>query len=259
MNKFLYVGCGNHRLEGFTHVEIDFAKQYSKNIVVKPPEILCDITKKIPLDDNSVELIFSSETMEHLKYREFLNHLIECHRILKIGGCVRICVPDLDYFVKKFIEKKSNIEEEKKLYRNDNDPDFPFTNHSELFVKEIMYHDHFYNHNFETLSNCLKKVGFSDIKRNINGDYKNENTLISFSINKAEQNRNELLIVSAKKINAATKISKFDLEIRKNVVNKVLEKFFNLQLKPANKRKAHFPQKNFFKEKIYKIKNYFSK
>ena len=31
MNKFLYVGCGNHRLIGFTHVEIDFSKTYSAN------------------------------------------------------------------------------------------------------------------------------------------------------------------------------------------------------------------------------------
>jgi hypothetical protein len=46
MSKFLYVECGNHRLKGFTHVEIDFAKTYSKSTIVKPPEILCDITKK---------------------------------------------------------------------------------------------------------------------------------------------------------------------------------------------------------------------
>jgi len=42
----LYVGCGTHRLKGFQHAEIDIQK---KNL--KAPEILCDITKTIPLPD----------------------------------------------------------------------------------------------------------------------------------------------------------------------------------------------------------------
>ena len=257
MNKFLYVGCGNHRLIGFTHVEIDFSKTYSKGTVVKPPEILCDITKKIPLGDNSVELIYSSETMEHLKYREFLNHLIESHRILMMGGIVRICVPDLDQFVLKFIERKADIENEKKF--RPQDPDFPISNYSELFVNEIMYEDHFYNHNFETLSACLKTVGFGEIKRCVAGDYENDNQQITFSIKEAEKNRNELLIVAAKKINTNTSIGKFDLVNKVNILNHILEKYLNLHIGPANHRKTYFPKKNFFKEKIYMIKNYFLK
>jgi predicted SAM-dependent methyltransferase len=53
--------------------------------------------------------------MEHLKYREFLNHLIETYRILKIGSIVRICVPDLDQMVLRFTERKVDIENEKKI------------------------------------------------------------------------------------------------------------------------------------------------
>lgn len=254
--KYLYVGCGNHRMEGFTHVEIDYAKRFSKNTVVPEPEILCDITENIPVRDNSIEIIFSRETLEHLKYRELLNHLIECHRILKIGGIVRIAVPDLDHFVKKFIERKSNIDEEIKHYANDIDPDFPITNHSELFVKEIMYHDHFYNHNFETMSNCLKIVGFEEISRNRPGDIHFDNEIIKSSITIAEENREELLIMTAKKTKQETNIKKINLKKKINILNTVFEKFLNLHLKPANHRKAHFPQKNFFLEKIHNLRKY---
>ena len=47
--KYLYVGCGNHRLDGFTHVEINYAKRFAKNTIVPEPEILCDITENIPV------------------------------------------------------------------------------------------------------------------------------------------------------------------------------------------------------------------
>lgn len=255
MSKFLYVGCGNHRLKGFTHVEIDFAKTYSKGTTVKPPEILCDITKKIPLKDNSVELIYSSETMEHLKYREFLNHLIEAYRILKIGSIVRICVPDLDQIVLRFTERKVDIENEKK--NRPYDPDFPISNYSELFVNEIMYDDHFYNHNFETLSNCLTKVGFEEIKRCYPGDFENDNQIITSSIKEAEKNRHELLIVTAKKIRPYSNISKLDLANKRNIFIQILEKYLNLTIYPANHRKTYFPQKNFFKEKLYIIRKIF--
>ena len=47
MNKseYLYVGCGNHRMKGFTHADISVYKAY-KNQTIEQPEIICDITKK---------------------------------------------------------------------------------------------------------------------------------------------------------------------------------------------------------------------
>ena len=50
MNKseYLYVGCGNHRMKGFTHADISVYKAYKKQ-TIEQPEIICDITKKIPL------------------------------------------------------------------------------------------------------------------------------------------------------------------------------------------------------------------
>ena len=105
----------------------------------------------------------------------------------------------------------------------------------------------------------MKTVGFGEIKRCVAGDYENDNQQITFSIKEAEKNRNELLIVTAKKINTNTSIGKFDLVNKVNILNHILEKYLNLHIGPANHRKTYFPKKNFFKEKIYMIKNYFLK
>ena len=61
---------------GLLELQSIAGKNFKKGISIKPPEILCDITKEIPCKDNSVILIFSRETLEHLKYRELINHLI---------------------------------------------------------------------------------------------------------------------------------------------------------------------------------------
>ena len=67
------------------------------------------------------------------------------------------------------------------------------------------------------------------------------------------------IFFTAKKINTNTSIGKFDLVNKVNILNHILEKYLNLHIGPANHRKTYFPKKNFFKEKIYMIKNYFLK
>jgi len=257
MNKHVYVGCGNHRLVGFIHIDIDYAKRFKKGEKVPEPDFICDITKKLPFDENSVDLVFSRETLEHLTYREHINHLIECHKVLKIGGKVRIAVPDLDIMVQNFLKRETNFLNEKDHWEINKD--FPIDNHSEFFVAQTMYHDHRYNHNFETLCNSLKKVGFENIIKSIGGDFEINNEIIKNEIQKAEIGRNRLLFVTAEKKNNHVKCSRFSLKKNKNLINKILSKIFNIELKAANHRKPHFPQKNYFYEKIYFMKKFFKK
>ena len=97
--KLVYLGSGHHRMQGFIHVEINLGKNKSG-----PPEILADITEPLPFKSDSVDLVYSIATMEHLTYQEFINCLIESHRILKKGGVVRMVVPDLDKLVKNYLD-----------------------------------------------------------------------------------------------------------------------------------------------------------
>jgi predicted SAM-dependent methyltransferase len=256
LNKYLYIGCGNHRLKGFVHVDIDFSKHTKNGTKVSPPEILCDITQNIPIKDNEVDLIFARETHEHLKYRELINSLIECHRILKVGGLVRFCVPDLDQYTKKFLEKTEDLNLVIKQW--DLDPDFPIENHSELFNARIMYHDHFYNHNFETFSNCLLKSGFHNIIKSAPGDIKIKNQIIKDSISDAEndkfnENKEYLLIVTAEKI-SNTSIPKIKITKKRGLINSYLNDFLNLKITPYNHRKPHIFKKEFFLEILFNLK-----
>jgi len=67
-----------------------------------------DLTKPLPWADNSVDIIYSSHCLEHLKREDGLNLLKECSRILKSGGIIRIVVPDFRYIVDNYLEGKIN-------------------------------------------------------------------------------------------------------------------------------------------------------
>lgn len=65
--------------------------------------LLYDLTKKLPFDDNSIDCIYSSHSLEHLYLEQAKNLLKESFRVLKPKGIIRIVVPDLKAFIKKYL------------------------------------------------------------------------------------------------------------------------------------------------------------
>lgn len=63
-----------------------------------------DATKSIPLQTSSVDCIYTSHMVEHLSQKGARNFLNEVKRVLKVGGVVRIAVPDLRIAVDDYLE-----------------------------------------------------------------------------------------------------------------------------------------------------------
>ena len=65
--------------------------------VVDHPKIdlVCDITKGIPIEDGKVTYIECMEVLEHLHRNSTSKVLEEFYRILKIGGRIKLSVPNL--------------------------------------------------------------------------------------------------------------------------------------------------------------------
>lgn len=77
--KNINLGCGENRLDGWENHDSDV-----------------DITKPLPWPENSVDFILAEHVFEHVSGPDALRFLYECHRILKPGGVLRLCVPVLD-------------------------------------------------------------------------------------------------------------------------------------------------------------------
>jgi len=55
-----------------------------------------DIAKPLPFPNDRADYVFIEHGLEHVSGPSGLRFLDECHRILKPGGRLRICVPVLD-------------------------------------------------------------------------------------------------------------------------------------------------------------------
>lgn len=250
---YLYVGCGHHRMNGFTHVEISVGKQYKKGGNVGPPDILADITRHIPLENNSVDLVFSRATLEHLTYQQLINHFLECHRLIKKGGYIRMSVPDMDIMVKNYLDKKEDVEKAKSEGEISIDK-MPCENHTDLFIQRVLYHDHYYLHNFDTLSRALKKTGFTNIKTVKPGQCQISD--ITEELYKAEKGRDRSeVLVEAQRLNDVPKISRYSDDRPNNFIIRTLAEMFNIKITKYNKRKPVFPKPLWFIEKYQLLKN----
>lgn len=63
-----------------------------------------DATRRVPLDDGSVDVVYASHMLEHLDRDEAESFLREVRRILVKGGVVRIVVPDIRLKVSAYLE-----------------------------------------------------------------------------------------------------------------------------------------------------------
>lgn len=61
--------------------------------------------RRIPHATGAVEAIYSSHMIEHLVRDDAWTFLLECHRVLKPGGRLRLVVPDLHALVHEYLRK----------------------------------------------------------------------------------------------------------------------------------------------------------
>ena len=100
--KYLNLGCGSKVVEDGDWDNIDFRPA---NYSVKKVNIL----KGLPYADSSVDAVYSSHMLEHFNRYDAQRHIEECYRVLKRGGIVRICVPNLENICREYLRMLDNV------------------------------------------------------------------------------------------------------------------------------------------------------
>ncbi len=153
----LQLGSGRNHFEGWLN----------SDLYAKPPRfVFLDLTKPLPLPDQSFDRIFSEHAIEHIDWRAGQLMLRECHRVLKLGGRIHLETPDLTYYAELLTNdldelKRKAVEECCREHGN------PIGDPSPCFVLNHMarHYGHQFIYDETYLSAMLAKCGFVNIRR----------------------------------------------------------------------------------------------
>ncbi len=136
----LHLGCGTKKIEGFINIDIRECVN---------PDLLDDVGQLNNVKDGSVDLIYVCHVLEHFGRYEYMKVLQRWYDTLKEGGVLRISVPDFNSVVEHYNKYKDVTKLIGLLYGGQT-------------YKENY---HYYVWDFESISNDLKSIGFSTVKR----------------------------------------------------------------------------------------------
>jgi predicted SAM-dependent methyltransferase len=108
--KMANLGCGNRFHEDW--INLDFKSNSDKVIEY-------NLLEKLPFEDNSVDVVYTSHVLEHFSKCDAPKFLDECYRVLKQNGIIRVVVPDLEQLMKNYIKflsgaKKGDVDSQEK-------------------------------------------------------------------------------------------------------------------------------------------------
>ena len=91
---YINLGCGNKYHADWVNVDLN-----SHSPFVRP----WDLTKGIPYDDNTFEVVYHSQVIEHYKREDAQRFIGECYRILRPDGIMRVVTPDLEDITRNYL------------------------------------------------------------------------------------------------------------------------------------------------------------
>lgn len=92
--KLVNLGCGGRFHDSWSN--FDFVS-HGDSVIAH------NLYESLPLDDASVDVVYSSHVLEHFPKRYAVHFLRECFRVLKKDGVLRIVVPDLEQIVRNYL------------------------------------------------------------------------------------------------------------------------------------------------------------
>lgn len=149
----LNLGCGRHTLDGWVNVDAAPSPRASR-----APDILCDVTKTIPLPDECAIEVMAIHLFEHIYRWQCDDTIDEWRRLLRPGGLLVLEMPDLYKACRNILENRAGKSHEDQLgmwalYGDPREGD------------PLMVHR--WNWTFSTISPFLSQHGFTDIKEDV--------------------------------------------------------------------------------------------
>jgi predicted SAM-dependent methyltransferase len=153
-NLLVNVACGPQILDGFVNLDL----------MGPPPRIRWDCRRGLPLADGSAAGIRVEHFLEHIEPREELPAFLrDCHRVLELGGVLRVIVPDAERYLHAYCSP--GLDGFRQLAVPDPFPQDLPTRMDVINHVFHSWHEHRWAYDSETLAHRLRAAGFNTIER----------------------------------------------------------------------------------------------
>jgi predicted SAM-dependent methyltransferase len=147
----LHLGCGRVRLDGWINIDNDPRSA---------ADVHWDLRRGLPIENSSVDFVYSEHLFEHLILEHGLVLLRHCRRVLREGGVIRIAMPSLQAILAKY-QNTPGVE----ALEVPEDPEFEKIDSLCRYLNTAMRAwGHLYIYDFDDLSLRLRQCGFHQIK-----------------------------------------------------------------------------------------------
>lgn len=137
---YVNLGCGGRTHPAFINVDARPGRQI---------HVLGAIDKLPRFKDESVDLLYASHCLEHFSHRRIEEILQEWRRVLKVGGVLRLGVPDFDQVLAMYEHSGRRIDAIQAVLMGGQD--YPLNAHFATFTKP-------------SLTEQLRHVGFREVR-----------------------------------------------------------------------------------------------
>lgn len=100
------IACGNTFIASDAWINFDYNSSCSSVQKV-------DLLKGLPLDNDSISVVYSSHFLEHISRSKTLSFLQDCHRVLIAGGKIRLVLPDWENLCREYLKCRDQGENDK--------------------------------------------------------------------------------------------------------------------------------------------------
>ena len=143
----LHIG-GMEKKEGWKILNIQKNDGREKHV-----DLVGDISDLSQFDNESIEEVYASHTLEHVKQKNMFKTLKGIHRVLKDGGKFYVSVPDMDILCKLYLDPKINLKNKIEVMRM-------------IYGGQVDEFDfHYFGWNMPLLETFFKDAGFTKFER----------------------------------------------------------------------------------------------
>lgn len=140
----LHLGSGGNNISGWVNIDLVGLKA----------DICWDIRNPLPFSRGSADAVFLEHVLEHLSLQECIQTLDNIRPVLRLGGMIRIGVPDAGLYATSYLASDDSLERLR-----------PGRPTKMIAMAEVFQeHGHISAWDGETLCLLLRDVGFSDPK-----------------------------------------------------------------------------------------------